>query len=137
MAKRDMFMGHPIEGVMKPFIAPPGFAELTYEIKSDLLVPITRKNQYPADFTQNNKNTNYQFPIHKPHTNTYNLLCTLDKMKVGDYITVPDKDCYYYALVNAGLYATKIRADKKANMQFRFRGSYDAAHNLGRIWRIS
>lgn len=126
-----------IDEPRQPFVAPPGFPELTYTPKNDLFVPITRSNQQQPDFSQNAKNQNFKFPIHKPNTPTYNLLCTLDKMRVGDHIEIPGLDCYSYAYSQASLYAARIRRTKKTYMPFRFRGYYDVAHNIGRIWRIA
>jgi hypothetical protein len=119
------------------FLAPPGFSEITYEIRNDVFIPVVRKDQQQPDFSQNAKNTNYKFPVHKPTNPSYNLLCTLDKMKVGDHIQVKDRDMFNYAYSQASVYAASLRRDKKHNITFRFRGAYDVALNIGRIWRIA
>lgn len=135
--KREPFMSYHNDGVQNPFVAPLGFEDVQYTIKNDIPVPVVRRNQIPPDFSQNYRNQNYVFPIHKKETKTYNLLCTLDKMKVGEHIEIKGKDYFTFANSTSALYAIRIRSDKKADMKLRFRGAYDSVLNIGRIWRIS
>lgn len=138
--KKHNYTGKPF-GVYEPkspYGPPMGFADLEFPIKFGLAPPMNRRDHAPIDYSQNHKNLDFKYPVHNPNTPNYKLLCTLDKMKVGDYLELKGRDLYSYVYSQASLYASKLRTRyKQQKIVLRYRGAYDVATNTGRLWRVS
>lgn len=114
---------------------PENFPSLEFPIGKDLPIPHTRRSDIRPEHNNNFKTYNY--PVHNPNSSTYKLYSALDKLKVGEYISMQGRDVYEYAYAMSQQYAHSLRINKKYPIPMRIKCIYDASTNTGRIFRVT